>query len=364
MKKLFLPFFIFLLFFFACVQREIVHYEAGNLTNMTLHVYPLDDEFWKEQALYNKDFRICKRVSEENRSKCYSLFAYADLDACVLLSFPEEDECLFAHAKNLSQFELCLAIQNETLRELCNAQVEPCPNLYGAEKARCLAFHYKDYSYCNDENCLFDYAIAFSNPSVCGSISRPDLNSACKSYLLGKDYCKDVSANNADFCYYFVATKKNQTWLCEKINSNYYRLQCAIYKSIRERDPSGCDLLEYNSARYACLKEYALQTNDVGGCFRIDHRAPSFNGCLYFLAQKYLNPSYCINITDSNLKTNCYVTTMGVENITYTLSDCMKIDHSVWRDKCILRIVERDKDPALCNHLTYYQARCAVIVST
>jgi hypothetical protein len=363
MKRVLLPFFIFLLFFFACVERESSQPTVGKIANITFETFPPDDEFWKEQALYNKDFRICEKVSEENRSGCYSLFAYEDLDACVLLPFPAEDDCLFAHAKKLSQFELCSAIQNETLRKMCNAVVEPCSDVYGNEKAKCLAFHYKDYSYCKDEECLFDYAIAFGDPSVCYSISRPDLNAACKSYLLNKDYCKDVEANNADFCYYFLATKKNQTGFCTKINSNYYRLQCAVYKSVRERNPSSCSLLEYNSAYYACLKEYAMQTNDITGCLMIDYRAPSFNGCLYEMAKKYLNPSYCVNLTDSNLKTNCYVMTMSVENITYTLSDCMKIEHDVWRDKCILRIAEMDKDPALCNYIKYYYAQCIMLAS-
>ncbi|MGC8899160.1 MAG: hypothetical protein ACP5KP_01420 [Candidatus Micrarchaeia archaeon] len=363
MKKVFLPVFIFLLFFLACVQRESLQPVAENIANITFQAYPPDDDFWTEQAIYNNDFRICKKVSEENRSECYSLFAYADLDACVLLSPPQEDECLFFHATNLSQWELCSAIQNETLRGVCGEMVRPCSDIYGAEKARCLAFYYNDSSYCEDESCLFDYAISFSNPSLCNSISRPDLNSACKTYLLNHDYCREVEANNADFCYYFVATHKNQTGLCAKINSNYYRLQCAIYKSVHEGNPSGCTLLQYNSAYYTCLKEYAMQTNDVNGCLQIDYRAPSYNGCFYSLAEKYRNPSYCVYITDSNLRTNCFPMTMGVQKITYTLSDCMKIDHEVWREKCILRIAERDKDPALCKYLTYYYVHCVALVS-
>ncbi len=363
MKKVFLPFFIFLLFFLACVQKEGIQPVAEGIANITFETYPPDDDFWREQAVYNNDFRICGKISEENRSECYALFAYEDLDACILLPAQQEDECLFAHAKNLYKWELCLAIRNETLRRMCDELVGPCSNLYGAERTRCLAFYYKDSSYCADENCLFDYAISFSDPSLCSSLSRPDLRAACKTYLLNQDYCREAEANNADFCYYFVATRKNQTDLCAKINSNYYRQECAVYKAVREGNPSACNLLEYNTAYYSCLREYAMQTNDITGCLHIDRRAPSYNGCLYALAEKYRNPSYCVYITDSNLKTNCFPMTMGVEKITYALSDCMKIDHAVWKEKCILRIAERDKNPELCKYLTYYYVHCIALVS-
>lgn len=365
MKKVSLPILIFLIFLLGCVQREAIQPVSKDITNITFQTYPLDDDFWKAQAVYNNNFRICEKVSEENRSECYALFAYDDLDACVLLPVSQEDECLFAHATNLSKWELCLAVQNETLRRMCDELVGPCSNLYGNERARCLAFYYKDSSYCEDDSCLFDYAIEFSDPSLCDllSASRPDLKAACKTYLLNQDYCKEVEANNADFCYYFVATHKNQLGLCYEINSNYYRQECAIYKAVYEGNPSACNLLEYNTAYYNCLRGYAMQTNDVTGCLNIDRRAPSYNGCLYKLAEKYRNPSYCVYITDSNLKTNCFPMTIGVENITYTLSDCMKIDHAVWMEKCILRIAERDKDPELCKYLTYYYVHCIALVS-
>ncbi|MEM4335471.1 MAG: hypothetical protein QXY61_00540 [Candidatus Anstonellales archaeon] len=367
MKKVFLPFFIFLLFFLACVEKESLQPVAEPASKITFETYiPAyvpDDNFWIEQAKYNNNFEICKKVSEENRSECYSLFAYEDLDACVLLRPPEEDDCLFHHATTLSKWELCSAIQNATLRAVCDQLLGPCSTLYGAEKSRCLAFYYNDSSYCEDENCLFDYAIVFKDPSICSAISRPDLNAACKTYLLNKDYCKEVQANNADFCYYFVATHKNQLHLCSKIYSNYYRLECAVYKAVYERNPSACSLMEYNTAYYTCLRRYAMEMNDVTGCLMIDYRAPSHNGCLYELAEKYRNPAYCVNITDSNMKTNCYLMTMGIENITYSLSDCMKIDHEVWREKCILRLAQHNKDSSLCKYLTYYYVSCMASVS-
>jgi len=89
-----------------------------------------------------------------------------------------------------------------------------------------LALQNKDPSLCKDNSC-FENLAYLGDASLCNKLPAPDLQNMCIAITKGDgSYCPTQFGEHRDSCYYFVALKRKDKAVCEKITDQFNRTQC------------------------------------------------------------------------------------------------------------------------------------------
>ncbi len=324
---------------------------SGNATGAE----PAQD--WAAQALATKDPSYCLKLAPAEQDSCRIPIANDSLEACRgVVDQPTREGCLLHHAYALKDISICDLISGQKGQDCIETLSPPCTFITEyVEKARCYAFEYKNYTYCQDENCTLDYAFQFQDQGACLMLTNSTGKmEGCLSALAHSDRCLNLSGSTQELCYYTYAVGSNNTDFCYNVlqsnsQSNIAYL-CFTHFAIANHQDALCDPI-FVLDRWNCYTDYALTTGDKSGCVDIDTQAPnSREVCFREYAYAYDDATACNEMSTEYMRQICFSSTIfGAHEL--SLQECSGISLPEWKDKCFQELAKRANDKGFCNYI-------------
>ncbi|MEM0149270.1 MAG: hypothetical protein QXW10_00010 [Candidatus Micrarchaeaceae archaeon] len=218
----------------------------------------------------------------------------ANETACASLSEPYMSSCIYNYAKlnHFSNISTCNAIQNTTL-------VQKCRYTYYYNSAML----YKSYNYCS------------SLPNA--------TNSTVLSYIIPQNYSNysnfEIGAEMAAFnitpqsyCYIELANETKNSSLCSFTSGMANELCQGIFAlrntTVALNETAACgNVPSYlkNTCIYGFISGEALAHDNISECLTISNLTYKDN-CIYTMAYKYNQTSYCSYISNTTAMSACY----------------------------------------------------------
>ncbi len=264
---------------------------------------------------------------------CYQLLMKVDPLACINLKDTIlRDDCAIFWAKKTNNESFCQYVSSKKIKECLAYFHKPCEN--ASDKNLCLALYYSNKSYCQDDNCFFNYAIEKNDAKACDDIRLSGLRYACLSIIARQDRCKELEGDfSRDYCYWMYAKTTKFYNTCYKVTTDSYKTKCFTDWAVDDGYMQACEevtLLE----RWDCYTSYALAHHDPNGCEAISKFAEgSKNNCFYKLAMNTSNPCLCNSITNSAMRNMCYGELI-FSNKTIEEEDCYCLPER-WESACL-----------------------------
>jgi hypothetical protein len=325
-------------------------------TNGTWNSSICGDDCVFNLALESGNYSICAKMSANGSDKCYSIFSFTTLDACVKMKDVQaRKSCLSSLAESLGNSSICAMLPDADSQRICNDKLKPpCAEFAGEEHDLCLALRNNDSAYCTGKECAIGYGKAKRNSSACGVLGSEAERLACISIIDIKDACANSSVGAvADYCYAMLAAGTDQYFYCGYVKSGLYKYQCLLAKAEFVGNASACDGndLEY---KFTCYREYSLAKGDLGGCLAIKelYAEASRDGCIYDFATAFSNPSACNELENMNSRTTCYAAIILAKDKNLSVAKCAGVQLQVWMDKCFSAYAMQIQEPKVCGYIT------------
>ncbi len=325
-----------------------------NLTNDTIPEEIDPKTYLLGLAIAQKNASICAEL-DDKKQECYEALYKEVENACLMVEdYEKKKECVnyFAILQNSTQ--ICIELNEDDELE-CGLKINPCYGKSGEEENLCYAILYKNSSYCQNEQCIFEYASQLSDWTICNSFTSASRFMACYSLADRKDHCADLGfRSERDHCYYLYATGSDNWGYCAMISEDSeYSFMCYNEFMVRTRDKSYCNKLSItNSNRWKCLKNYALLTGDIEGCALIDSLAKSNKESCYFnFAVEYYQPDKCNYLETMASKYNCYPQAIQDPEKPLPYENCKNITDPSWKAKCYQYSAKKNNDKSICEYI-------------
>ncbi len=325
-----------------------------NTTNQTNVTPACDDQCLLGRATSDQSYAECQLISSDAvRQSCYSRLSNVSLDACKALSnSTARDSCVTAFAVAQKDITLCDSLTIS--KAACQLAVDPCAN--ATNKKLCAALRDSDPAQCgSDQDCLLNFSLSAKNSSSCALITDQIVAKACASGVTYTDDCADLPLlAQRDLCYQLYATYSNDYLECTQITRDTeYATTCFSYFAAKLGNMSICDYFSLDQ-KWACLRQYALASGDLGGCEAIDPLASTNRfQCVFNYSIKFGNPAACQAITQSlGEVSTCYQGTIiySPQNLDY--HNCANVTDFVWQNACYTAAAKLDNNVSLCNYIT------------
>jgi hypothetical protein len=247
------------------------------------------------------------------------------------------------------------------------------------------------------DNCLLMVATETYNISKCSEIARSDISQQCYTMLLAggatanTSICDRMSGVSADNCFSQLASKKNDTSLCMRVNSSYTRDNCISNIATAKNNPSMCDSMSVSASRNMCknqiFERLAITEKDVSYCKLLivenGSNQDMVDRCIFSMAKKLNDSSYCGQITNVFAKELCLTGSIdpnscsqisdsrGKEACLYIAAvysndpeRCTTMPSDAMRDNCYIQVASNTKNAAICSHISSADLRdqCSQIV--
>ncbi|MEM4626212.1 MAG: hypothetical protein QXF70_02175 [Candidatus Bilamarchaeaceae archaeon] len=315
-----------------------------------------DDMCYYKKALQNATY--CDYIKNESvKEDCYEKWVDESLDYCLKVKGNIREECIYYHAKKNDNIDIC---RNAINRSACMLYVDDCYSYEdNTEKGRCFAFKRKNYTYCLDDLCYFDFALSINEKEICNMISSPARKTACVSIIEKNDRCTELNVPaEKDLCWQLYAIESKDSAVCFRISKvSRYALNCFAYYAAKMKDLSFCDASGFVlDDLWKCYRIYSLESGDLTGCDLIYNKSLGYAttniyACYAEYAKKYGNPAACNGIRDLSQMRTCYEgSILGKTNIDYT--KCADIQLSIWKNKCYTEYAKYNNDPTKCDYIT------------
>lgn len=254
----------------------------------------------------------------------------------------------------------------------------------------------KNYLPINNKPFLFGFC------SECAAICR---NNKCETLIVtgalsvadqapkSLDDCELINDEygHKEECYLLMAGKFNDTKICDKVKTEYYRQGC--YAGIASTNPKNidicatlnttdavdscyqranegladtkiCDKITNEDRRNRCYSDAGIGNGNLTICIKLSN--PFKDDCYKGIAEKVGGITLCNTISDLNTKIECVGsfdlfsgTIRGIADIG-SPGGCAGISDSSFRDACYLWFAKKTKDANLCAKINYakYYSLC------
>ncbi len=334
----------------------VIIVNASNQTNVTP---TCDDQCLLSKAVSDRSFQECQQISSEaTRQSCYSQLSGVSLDACKALSnSTARDSCVTAFAVAQSDITICDSLT--TAKPSCQLAVDPCIN--ASDKKLCAALDSSDPAKCGtDQDCILNFSLTAKNASSCGLLADAVTAKACASGVTYSDKCSDLPLlAQRDLCYQLYATYSNDYLECTQITRDSdYATSCFSYFAAKLGNMTICNYFSLDQ-KWACLREYSLQSGDLGGCEAIDPLATTNRFlCVFNYSIKFGNPAACQAITESlGEVSTCYQGAIIYQNQNLDWHYCANVTDFVWQNACYTAAAKLDDNVTLCSYISADFAR-------
>lgn len=248
------------------------------------------------KRIKNSDF--CKRIRDrETRSKCYQVLGKCKeiLEKCQNFSDPlKNDECVKVLTREQEIIKLKLLDLDclRKIRIISDEKLIVCKSLTNSNQKECIkniALATNDLSLCI---LLFDDEDDLDNPSGF-NINSPDVAEKCVEEIIMSGKRSDSNVCEKEFntelekniCFSEVAVNKNNLSMCRgpaylchlalAVKNNDPSIcgeqqDCLEKLAIRFNNPEYCKLIGDNFWKNSCLRDIALNKNDISICQEID----------------------------------------------------------------------------------------------
>lgn len=226
----------------------------------------------------------------------------------------QKNECYIKLAKEQKNLELCKKLE-----------APPAPSgTTGTSMFR----HYQD----QQASCYCEVAVATQNTSLCPLCAG-----------------SEVSEARIINCYTDIAVAKQDASICEKIQDLEYRNLC--YHTIVNVTENSkiCEKIQesVNFSKEGCYRYVAMKKGDPAICNKInDTREKTY--CLIDLAGKLGELRICNSV--SGYEEN-YMCRMAVARKTNNPSICGSMTNPAWNERCIWSLLKSNPDPRLCENV-------------
>jgi len=241
--------------------------------------------------------------------------------------------------------------------------------LGGSYKDRCyynVANEEEDNSYCariQDEDyrdeCYSDVAsLTGSSAKVCGLMSTDEKKNTCFTSLSissnNTSYCYNCTSTEAsDACFMAYAELKLNSSACLLISDQPTAVSCNnkvnSELAVKHRDPSYCRLIVSDSSELEdyyhdqCVYSLVFEYSDTSFCNNLLNQTLRSN-CLSAVA----SPESCASEIDPNSRSICYFNlAVNEEDASY----CERVDSSSLKDNCYYQIALVTGDGSLCGKI-------------
>jgi hypothetical protein len=231
------------------------------------------------------------------------------------------------------------------------------------------------------DNCLLMVATQTMNISKCDEINRTDIAQQCYSTLLmaagtgNASVCSRMTGIRRDDCFLQLATSKNSTSMCMEINFSYQRDSCLSKIAVASDRPDICNPILNNASRDFCknqiFADLAVKNKDASFCkLLIAENASNqdmVDTCIFTLAKKLNDTSYCDQITNSFSMELCITGKIDPSSCNQIsdprgqqaclfisaiyssdTSQCLDLPSTSMQDNCYLQVASNKKDDKVC----------------
>jgi len=309
------------------------------------------DECFAALAREKSDPEICRGIySIEKLDSCYGIFANTSLEVCKKITDGDAKAgCLLQNALKAKSEEICNLIENADLRADClNRVVPPCMLILDLEKRNlCDALEKRDYSVCQSDYCLKEYAFAREDEHACQIISIPIDRYTCAAVVK-----KSVAACNdagliKDLCIENAAKELDDLSGCDLATpGSEYSNRCYVYFAVRNSDMNICRKCHTEENRDACYMGYALQAANISSCPKVINSLNRID-CYFKAARGNRMPSLCNPIATFQERSSCQAATINLE-AGPAPSDCQYVNIDDWKNKCYFRIARMTYNSSIC----------------
>ncbi|MCC7552349.1 hypothetical protein KO317_01640 [Candidatus Micrarchaeota archaeon] len=237
---------------------------------------------------------------------------------------------------------------------------DPCKGLVGTKKRICLSIKENDFSICENDECLLEFAKNKSSEEACGEIEISADQYYCLSIIKNKEQCYLAPNNNAkDKCLADYAWHTKDESLCRKITqeNSQWKKHCYLAIAVTEMDCKKCnfDTLGQSSEKDECRREYARLTGDTSCCTDLWSKSWE-NDCYRQAAFDNNNPSLCNGITNHYHRWQCYQGVFNSGN-PKEIEECRNISDLEWEGRCIINIAVLQNNSEICEEITTNQEK-------
>lgn len=312
------------------------------------------EEYILGVAISNKNYTLCEEL-ESKKQDCYEALGSDFEEACVKIeNYEKKENCILIHVEDQNSTALCGELEEEDQLG-CGLTVDPCYGKTNNERDICMALEYEDYGYCEEDECLYEYAEQKKDYEVCNLFENPSEITTCHSIIENTNKCgSELSlVGEQDYCYYNYGKISNKSYLCDLISmDSIYSYMCYLNFAIEYEDYSYCEQVGNLDDRWSCMKNYALTTEDIAGCVQIPELAYSnFESCYFYFAVEYSYPEACNKLKTTSAKHNCYTQAIMDESKPLLPENCANVTIDDWRDSCYKFSAKKNDDITICDDI-------------
>lgn len=288
---------------------------------------------------------------------CYAIFANSSLAICEQITDAGmRTGCLTAIAEANKSQDICDLIQNPEQQAAClKSVVPPCQLVLDPDaRALCMALEKGNYTLCQSDSCLEQYAQNRSDAAACGPIASEPERHYCMAAVAGSAApCANASQQAfQDLCYQKAAAYLNDSAVCDlATKGSDYADACYLYFAVNDSDMSYCSRPIYTGLRDTCYTDYAIIAADTSACPRIFDTLNQI-GCYFFAAGANRLPSLCNPLQNAGQQNDCYARAVTQPALGPVPSDCPKVTSEAWRNKCYYRAAQLSGNQTLCAPIT------------
>ncbi|OIO20630.1 hypothetical protein AUJ17_04690 [Candidatus Micrarchaeota archaeon CG1_02_47_40] len=315
------------------------------------------DNCFAEMAKNQSSELICLYAYEEGTADdCLKGFMHKDMQVCGLFASETlHDECWEYYANTSGNDTYCENIIGMAEREKCLKKViVPCSGILdGAERGRCLAWEYNDFTKCADSSCYFDYALSFSTVEACDLIGEEGVKLACKSIITKNPVCADASQTAvADYCFAEVAESFNESYWCGMASEkSTYKSECYKKLAVMQGDFEICKESDSTILMDDCYLNYAINTGNEQSCAGIFSETKK-DACYRQTALAYRYMSDCNGIENEYSRSLCFsAVAFGNATILLDAGGCVDVNQDAWKDKCYMQAALEHMNKDMCGSI-------------
>jgi len=235
-----------------------------------------------------------------------------------------------------------------------------CKGLYGTQKKICLAIYENNFSICENQECLIEFAKNKSSEDACNQIETESYKYYCLSIIKGTEQCLLAkSENGKNKCLADYANYTGEENLCTKITeeNGEFKKQCYLSIAIKELNCTKCkfNTLGESALKDECRRDYAKITGDTSCCS--DLWSKSWENDCYRQAAFDNGKAYLCNDIENNYhRWQCYQGVFNTGN-PKEIEECKKISNEEWIGKCITNLAVLQNNSNLCTEITTEQEK-------
>ncbi len=296
---------------------------------------------------------IMKRLSNRTKKQIEMDFAFFIIAISLLLF-----ACIGFEETQKPNAVLPAPIVNETIenttediKEIVEIKEDPCKGLYGTPKRICSSIDKNNYSICENDECLLEFAKNKTSEEACNQMEMEADKYYCLSIVKGYEQCfLAESQTGKEKCLADYANYTGDEGLCTRITNDNgeYMKQCYLSIAIKEVNCSKCkfNTLGESAKKDECRREYVRATEDTSCCEELWSESWE-NDCYRQAAFDNKNPSLCNGIPNNYYRWQCYQGVFNAGN-PKKIEDCRKLVDLEWEGKCIINIASMQNDSSLC----------------